>query len=184
MIVGISGSGRKAGNSTRLLTAALEEAAAASDLPPRFVNLADLSYRGCVGCRACREVADSCVLRDELTPVLGATATADALVLASPIYYGYASGLFKSYLDRWYSFRGGDRTLRVREGRRALLILTQGHPDPAAYAWTRQSLEKVLSAYGLEAQIMIAAGLEKAEDVVGRPDLLEEARRQGALLAG
>jgi multimeric flavodoxin WrbA len=182
VILGVSGSGRKAGNAFQLLRAAMGQATGSTDSGPDIVHLSDLSFKGCVGCRACREAADSCLLEDDLTPVLGATASADALVLATPIYYGYASGLFKSYLDRWYSFRDGRRRLRVPEGRSALLILTQGHPDPAAYAWTRQSLERVLTAYGLKVHALIAPNLQEAGDVQRHPGLLDEARRLAALL--
>jgi multimeric flavodoxin WrbA len=184
MVLAIAGSGRRAANSARLLAEALIGYGGARRQGAEVVTLADLSFRGCVGCRACRESADACVLRDDLTPVLAATARADALVLAAPIYYGYPSGLFKSYLDRWYGFRDGNRALRLREGRPALLFLTQGHPDPAAYAWTRESLEKVLTAYGLRPATLVGAGLEGAEDVAQRPELLTRAREMGAGLRG
>lgn len=181
MVLAVAGSGRKSANSALLLAEAL---AGAGGEEGKTVELADLAFRGCIGCRACRESADSCVLRDDLTPVLAATARADAVVLAAPIYYGYPSGLFKSYLDRWYGFRDGNRALRMREGRPALLLLTQGHPDPAAYAWTRESLEKVLTGYGFRASTLVGPALEGAQDVLQRPDLLARAREMGAALRG
>lgn len=184
MVLAVAGSGRKDANSARLLAEALVGYGEAGSKATEAVTLADLSFRGCIGCRACRESADACVLRDDLTPVLEATARADALVLAAPIYYGYPSGLFKSYLDRWYGFRDGNRALRMREGRPALLFLTQGHPDPASYAWTRESLEKVFTAYGLRATTLVGAGLEGAQDVTQRPELLAQAREMGAALRG
>jgi hypothetical protein len=137
-----------------------------------------------VGCGACRSgEAEECTLRDELTPALEATASATALLLSAPIYYGYPSGLFKSYLDRWYSFRSGDRKLRVPQPRPALLILTQGHGEADAYGWTRQSLERVLGSYGLEPSLFVAPGLEQCGDVGDRPELLHEARSLGRKLA-
>lgn len=183
MIAAIAGSGRPGGNSTRLLEAALA-ASLGSPPPVRSHRLAELTFRGCLGCGACRGDAavESCVLDDDLAPVLADTAGASALILAAPIYYGYPSGLFKAYLDRWYAFRSRDRRLRMAEGRQALLILTQGHGDPNAYAWTVQSLEKVLAAYGLRPSVLVAAGLEDAGAVDGRPDLLAEAARLGAQL--
>jgi NAD(P)H-dependent FMN reductase len=114
--------------------------------------------------------------------VLASAASADALVLAAPIYYGYPSGLFKSCLDRWYSFRDGQRQLRTPQDRPALLILTQGHPDPDAYAWTAESLRKTLTAYGLTPQVLVAPALEGPDDADRSPELLAEARRLGSLL--
>lgn len=182
MVLGIAGSGRKNANSSRLLARALAGAQAAGLGEPQLVALSDLSFQGCVGCRACRNGADTCVLRDDLTEVLEATARANAVLLATPIYYGYASGLFKSYLDRWYCFRDRERVLRVREGRPALLFLTQGHPDPSAYSWTIQSLEKVLTAYGFRPATLVGARLEGETDVLRDPELLARAQGMGAAL--
>lgn len=182
MIVGINGSGQDHGSSSQLLEAAVEGAQMGRCGPPQTFGLAHLSFRGCVGCRACRRDAPACVLRDDLTPVLGAITEARALILASPIYYGYPTGLFKSFLDRWYSFRDGSRALRMPEGRPGLLILTQGNASQDAYGWTVGSLGKVLAAYGFRAQVFVAAGVESPADLQRRPDLLAEVRELGAAL--
>lgn len=186
MIAAVLGSGRRSGNGARLLEAAAATLAGRGAVVTTH-RLADLTFRGCVGCGACRAEGgtEGCALQDDLTPALGDTARADALLLAAPIYYGYPSGLFKSYLDRWYSLRGPGRRLRAAEGRPVLLILTQGHPDPGAYEWTVGSLRKVLSAYGLTPSMLVAAGVEEAGSVAARPDLLAEASRLAAdLLRG
>ncbi|GAB4272311.1 MAG: flavodoxin family protein [Deferrisomatales bacterium] len=183
MILAICGSGRTGGNGARLLAAAAEGACGEAGQDAAFRNLASLEFRGCTGCGACRREASACVLADELTPVLHATASAPALFLATPIYYGYASGLFKSYLDRWYAFRDGNRTLRLPAGRPAVLVVTQGHPDPEAYRWTLDSLERVLSSYGFRVSRLVAAGLEGPGEAARRPDLLDRARQLGAAAA-
>ncbi len=178
-VLGVAASGRQPSGSERLL----REALGAAGVPGRVVRLADLAFRGCLGCRRCRSGAPSCVQQDDLTEVLGATAAARALVLATPIYYGYATGIFKSYLDRWYAFRDADRALRVPEGRPALLIVTQGNPDPLGYARTLGSLERVLTGYGLRPTTLVAAGIEGPDDLARSPELLERAREMGARLA-
>jgi len=180
MIVGIAGSGREDGTSSRLLHAALNAAETKGFGPTRSFRLGRLRFTGCVGCAACRQGASGCVLRDDLTPVLEATAGARALVLATPIYYGYATGLFKSFLDRWYSFRDADRMLRIPANRPALLILTQGNADPEAYGWTIGSLQKVLSAYGHRPRVLVASGLGSPGDLEQTPHWLAEAQDLGA----
>ena len=182
MILGIAGSGRPDSNSEYLLRLTLETACGRG-AETRTVRLAKLQYRGCTGCGTCRNGAEHCVLDDDLTPVLTDTAAAQALVLAAPIYYGYPSGLFKSYLDRWYSFRNAARNLRVPAGRLAVLILTQGHPDPNGYPWTVQSMDKVLTSYGCDSRILVAAGVGEPGAAVGRADLEERARSLGETLA-
>lgn len=179
VLLGVAASGRRPSGSERLLVEALEAAGG----PRQVVRLAELSFRGCLGCRRCRSGAPACVQEDDLTAVLRDTAAARALVLATPVYYGYASGIFKSYLDRWYAFRDADRALRVPEGRPALLIVTQGNPDPLAYARTLGSLERVLKGYGLRPATLVAAGIEDAADLARQPRLLDRAREMGARLA-
>jgi len=68
-------------------------------------------------------------------------------------------------------------------GRRAVLILTQGHPDPAAYPWTLQSMDRVLTSYGWDARTLVAAGVETAGAAAGRADLEERALALGESLA-
>jgi len=183
-VVGVVGSGRRPSNSARLLEEALAGARQAGARTVGTFNLASLDFKGCVGCGTCRREAEACVLEDELAPVLQATANAQALVLATPIYYGYTTGLFKSYLDRWYAFRDAGRRLRMPGGRPALLIVTQGNPDPDAYAWAVGSLEKVIAAYGFRPRVLVAPGLEDAEAAGRSPALLARARDLGAQLAG
>ncbi|RMG94977.1 MAG: flavodoxin family protein [Candidatus Dadabacteria bacterium] len=182
MILGVVGSGREPSNSGRLVEEVIAGAREAGAGETRTVSLARLSFRGCVGCGACRATATRCVLEDDLTPVLHETRTCRGLVLATPIYYGYATGLFKSYLDRWYSFRDAGRALRVPTGRPAVLLVTQGHPDPDAYAWTLGSLERVLTSYGFDPTALVAPGLEEAGAVDRHPDLLARARDLGRAL--
>jgi multimeric flavodoxin WrbA len=182
MIVAIASSGRKNSNSTHLLKEALKAGAPKEEV--RLVELASLDFRGCTGCGGCRKGAPGCVLRDELTLVLEAIATADAVVCASPNYYGYVSGIFKSFLDRFYGFRDADRALRLPEGRKLLFIMSQGHPDQGAYANVVQSLERIFTGYGFIPTTLVAAGMEAEGQVAEDEELLGKAGALGSSLFG
>jgi multimeric flavodoxin WrbA len=158
---------------------AAAEAAGERGRERRVVDLAALSFRGCTGCGSCRAGFERCVLDDELTPVLADLTEASALFLSAPNYYGYVSGICKSFLDRWYSLRDGDRKLRVPEGRPLLFVLSQGHPDPAAYGAATAQFDKIFRSYGFEPRILVGAGLEKAGSAAENEPLLAEARRLG-----
>ena len=69
------------------------------------------------------------MLNDDLTAVLEAVKEADAVVLATPNYFGEVSGQFKSFFDRTYSYLNPDRTSRLQPGKSSVFVLAQGQAD-------------------------------------------------------
>jgi multimeric flavodoxin WrbA len=110
--VGIVGSPRKNGN-TELLTAHTLKAIAEDGVETELVRLAGLDIRPCTACMACKK-EERCSIEDDLFPVYLKMKQADAIILASPVYYGSATALIKgvmeraAYLARWSGepFRG------------------------------------------------------------------------------
>ncbi len=176
MIVAISASGRVNSNSAALMEEALKPFPKAEITK---IDLSRLAFRGCIGCVACRSGAGKCIMDDELIPVLDAVRKADIVILAAPVYYGHVSGIFKSFIDRWYSFRDKERNLRMKEGRRLLFIIAQGHPDPEAYEAPLRQMEKIFSGYGFKPHFLVAAGLEKPAMAKKDPALLQRAHEMG-----
>ncbi|HEX7475550.1 MAG TPA: flavodoxin family protein [Dehalococcoidales bacterium] len=101
-ILGISGSPRK-GNTEWMLNK-LMESAAESGADIETLLLRKMDVRLCRGCLSCeeggRERKGICVIKDDMTEVYPKLLKADAIVLASPGYFGMLSGLLKSFLDR------------------------------------------------------------------------------------
>jgi multimeric flavodoxin WrbA len=102
-VIAVNGSPRKTWNTATLLTKALE-GAAAEGAETELIHLYDLDFKGCKSCFACKRKGGAsygkCACRDGLTPVLESIATADALVVGSPVYLGSATGEAKSFLER------------------------------------------------------------------------------------
>ncbi len=102
-IIGINGSPRKNCNTATLVGKALG-GAQSQGAETELVHLYDLNYKGCKSCFACKlrdgKSYGTCAARDDLTPVLGKIAEADALILASPIYLGTATGEMRSFMER------------------------------------------------------------------------------------
>jgi multimeric flavodoxin WrbA len=102
-VVGINGSPRKQWNTATLVIKALE-GAAAQGAETELVHLYDLDFKGCTSCFACKTRGGKsygrCVMSDGLTPVLDKIATADALVIGSPIYFGSVTGETRSFMER------------------------------------------------------------------------------------
>lgn len=102
-VIGINGSPRKQWNTATLVAKALE-GAAAQGAETELVHLYDLDFKGCTSCFACKTRGGKsygrCAMKDGLTPVLDKIATADALVIGSPVYFGSVTGETRSFMER------------------------------------------------------------------------------------
>ena len=94
---------RKNWNTHKLLEAAkagAEEAGATTEL----VHLYDVKFPGCKSCFACKlknaKTNGVCAIRDDLRPILERARMADVIVLGSPIYFSYPTGVYRAFLER------------------------------------------------------------------------------------
>lgn len=69
-----------------------------------LIHLYDLDYRGCISCFACKlknaKTNGLCAMKDDLRSVLEKALAADVIVIGSPVYYGYPTGMTRSFLER------------------------------------------------------------------------------------
>ena len=133
-VIAISGSPRKQGNCNTLaerFLAAAKERGASTKLC--WVNGLKKA-KGCQHCGACKDKSERCVIKDDITPVLGLVEEADVVVYATPIYFGDASAQFKLAFDRHYAFFREDFSTRLKPGKQAVMILSQGQPEEEMFA--------------------------------------------------
>ena len=103
-IYAVNGSPRKNGNTAQLLQKALEGAASVG-AEVKLIQLADLDFRGCRSCFACKKLenpAPGCVLKDDLAEILQELFQADGIIMGSPIYFGAETGLYRNFLERLF----------------------------------------------------------------------------------
>jgi multimeric flavodoxin WrbA len=96
--VGVVGSPRKNGNSeilTRHALKAIEE----KGLDTELISLAGLDIRPCDACNFCQD-EQRCHIDDDLFPLYVKMKEAEAVILASPVYYGSATALLKAFMER------------------------------------------------------------------------------------
>lgn len=102
-VIGINGSPRIGWNDDTLMRKALE-GAASEGAETEAINLYRLNYKGCYSCFACKRKGNTCnglcAIKDELTPVLEKILAADVLIIASPNYFGYPTGMLRSMVER------------------------------------------------------------------------------------
>jgi len=96
--IGIVGSPRKDGN-TEILTKHTLKAIEEEGLDTELISLAGLDIRPCNACMVCRE-EECCPIDDDLLPIYTKMKEADAIILASPVYFGSATALLKAFMER------------------------------------------------------------------------------------
>jgi multimeric flavodoxin WrbA len=174
-IVAILGSPRPKSNSTTLARMILEKVGAQGAETREFV-LNKLQFKGCQGCETCKAKLDHCVIEDDLTPVLEAVKEADAVIMASPNYFGEVSGQFKSFFDRTYSYVNPDFSSRVKPGKSAVFVFAQGQSDLKMYTDVYPRYEMWLKHFGFSNTYLLRMnGPRSADSVSQRPDLISQA---------
>ena len=172
-IVVLSGSPRKEGNTARLARAFIEGAEAAGKEITLF-RVAGLHIGGCRGCGHCFKNQGICIQQDDMPPILGALRKADALVLASPVYYWGVTAQLKLVIDRFFAL------LKIGMAvKRAALLMTCGDPSEAAAAPSIAMFRQVCAYLKWEeAGIIVAPGLHDPGEIAGRAEL-EQAKGLG-----
>jgi multimeric flavodoxin WrbA len=124
----VSSSPRKDSNS-EILADAVAAAAKKAGADVDKVRLTELKIGFCRGCDACQKSPETpCAQKDDMAGLLQRLRLADAIVLASPIYFFALSGQMKVFLDRTYALGGGG-DFSALKGKAAAVVLTYGDAD-------------------------------------------------------
>lgn len=102
-VIIINGSPRKNFNTAKLLKEA-QKGAEASGAQTEYFNLYDYNFLGCRSCFACQRKGSTtegvCAIKDEIQPLLEKCINADAIIIGSPVYFSYPTGVFRSFVER------------------------------------------------------------------------------------
>ena len=97
----LKASPREKGN-TSVLADQVAAGAKSAGAEVESILLHGLDLRPCDGCDFCKETG-ACVLKDDMQPIYTRLLAADAVVLASPIYWFTYTAQLKTCIDRWYA---------------------------------------------------------------------------------
>jgi multimeric flavodoxin WrbA len=177
-VIGIVGSPRKNGNTETLVQTVLESAKENGHATEKY-NLNELEFAGCQACMYCKS-HDTCKLEDGLVQVMDAVRDADAIVLGAPIYMSQLNGQFKMFEDRLYMFLGQDFKVSLKPGKKAVIVTSQGNPDPKMFEGTAHGLGNMLKMFGLQVVDTIQmTGGNSPSAANERQDLLDRAKSAG-----
>jgi multimeric flavodoxin WrbA len=179
----LKGSPREKGNSSTLAEQAAAGARQAGAQVECF-DLHSLDIRPCDGCDLCQEDGGTdCIIPDDMQMMYPKLRQADAILLASPVYWFTFSAQTKLFIDRWYALQipGGNELAGKKFG----VILTYGDSDPYTSGainaiHTFQYMFRYLKA---ELVGLVYGSASDVGDVQKQPELMEEAFNLGQKLA-
>jgi multimeric flavodoxin WrbA len=137
-----------------------------------------LDIRACDACDLC-EQGNGCVINDDMQGLYPKIEAADAIVLASPVYWFTFSAQMKLCIDRCYAYQSND--WKEMQGKHYALILTYGDTDLYTSGginaiYTFETMCRFLNA---EIAGMVYGTMSDVGDAEKQPELMEQAYKLG-----
>lgn len=107
----INGSPRVNGN-TSIAVDEMVKVFSGEGVESEVIQIGAQDIRGCIACGKCGELG-KCVFNDIVNDIADKFKEADALVLASPVYYASANATLIALLDRLFYSSSFDKTMKV-----------------------------------------------------------------------
>ncbi len=177
----LKGSPRKKGNSAILADRVAEGARQAGAEVESF-SLHTMDIHPCDGCDFCQEAGQDCVIEDDMKILYPKLRAADAIVIASPIYWFTMNAQTKLCIDRWYALQGPQGNALA--GKQIGIVLSYGDSDPYSSGAinairTFQDMFRYIRATIVG---IVYTSASEAGDVQSQPDVLERAYQLGQKL--
>jgi len=181
LVLCVAGSSRLKGNSTQLLDrciAGVESAGGRVD----SLALARCTIKPCINCNGCM-VTGECVRVDDMTQIYPRIDAADAIIVASPIYFATIPATLKKFYDRcqpyWarrHAASGASRAIDDSTRRPGAFLIVRAGGDPFGYSAavipTRSVFANLEVNYSEE---LVVEGPDKAGDILKYPNELQTA---------
>jgi multimeric flavodoxin WrbA len=189
LILGITGSPRRGGNSQALLNETLAGAAEQGHRT-QAVHLRSYDFSSCIGCERCRKDKICTGLKDGMNLLYPLIQEAKGLVLISPVHNYNVTALTKAFIDRLYCFydfeepRPGPWSSRLADrGKKAVIATAAEQNDEEGLGVIMPAMRMPLEALGYELTgELIATGVFPAGKVKENKDVMSQARELGSKL--
>ena len=183
-VVALMGSPRKQGNTDLLMQEVVQEAEKMGAKAEIFY-LNGLNLKGCQACFACKSNPDcvTCVIKDDAAKILDAIVSADAVIMATPVYMWDMTAQLKLLVDRLFCFLNPDYSSKLSPGKRILWAITQGNPDTSRFLPAFEKHGKMLEFLGFgHNQFLLAGGLRLPGEIRSQGEVLQKARDMASWL--
>lgn len=175
----LNASPKRTGATQEILTIISEQMPAHAEV--KTVCLGDLHLEFCRGCKSCYDTC-TCVLRDDVSALIGSIDEADAVVIAAPSYWADVPGQFKTFIDRCtpYSDTNPNPNRRVlRPNKRCYAIALRTGTRPIECAHIIETIAHWCGHMGIAmADSLFFCGINGKEDIRQQQASLEEKARE------
>jgi len=176
-ILSFMGSPRIKGNTDILLDYMLE-AAQSEGAIIKNVKLITLKYRGCIECGDC-DSTGICSLKDDFTPLYDEIVSADAIVIASPIFFYNITSLTQMAIERaqalWVAKYRLKKQLVTSDNKLGIFVGIGASKGKRLFDGARLVVKYFFDAIGVKTNVnFLVKGVEKKSEVLLHKHLLEE----------
>ena len=186
-VLGICGSPRRGGNTEMLLDAALSGAVSAGASVEKII-LSDLCLKPCRGCDVCGKRA-GCVIKDDMRLIYKKVGGSDALIVASPIYFGSLSAQTKIMIDRFQPYWVMKYILKKpaskKKNRKGVFLSVEASNRKTFFNNARGIVKILFIVLNIKYfGDTFCSGVDKSGEVGDRTDTLKRSFDMGAKLTG
>ena len=181
-ILVLNGSPRPNGNTTTLADQLISGASEAG-ADPEIVWLQELEIYPCDACDSCQGKSSDCVISDDMQDIYPKLRAADAIVIATPVYWFNMTAQMKACLDRWYALESDDGF--ELKGKTLSLLMVYGDTDLYSSGGINviNTLEAICRYTGIIFSDMVHGTAMDIGDASKDPLLMEQAFQLGKKLA-
>ena len=177
------GSPRKKGNSAKLAELVAKGAKEGGARVETFY-LNRMNISPCQACMKCQKKgANGCAIQDDMTALYPKLEEADAIVIASPVYWFNLSAQTKLFIDRW--FAKGVEEKNIFKGKSVAVLLTYGDTDPFRSGAVNglRSIQDMCAYLGANVAGMVYGSANEPGEIAKNETLLDEAYQLGRALS-
>ena len=143
-------------------------------------SLADKNINYCLGCNACMNGLENfCILEDDMQELYSVMVQADKIIIATPIYMNYITGILKNVIDRWNPYETHEELLKGK----TIYLITVGQMSEEENEEVAEDIKKYFEGLGefMEFDVVFLKNFSSGE--VGKIDnVLEMYKNYGEIL--
>ncbi len=185
-VLGINGSPRIGGNTDVLLDKALEGAKSRGARTEKVI-LNTLKFSPCQECEDVRDDG-TCIIEDDMQTLYRKIEEADAIILASPIFFGSLSAQTKMMIDRFQCLWRAKYILKksvFKKKRRGCFISVESSKRMDFFDNARSIVKNLFATIDVDyGEELFCAGVDKKGSILKHPDTLNDAFALGERIAG